>query len=110
VDLLGQGDRSTGCSAVRSPSTAVRRWPGTLRYEIQIYQHAEHDGVRIFFFRTTATLGDDLRMTVRQGQAGFFTDDQLAHRGLPWDATQMAADDGPLAGACPGRRAQLRCR
>jgi acyl transferase domain-containing protein len=109
VDLLGQGDRVyrlLGCEVTFHGSPALAG--ETLRYEIRIYQHAEHDGVRIFFFQYDCYAGDELRMTVRQGQAGFFTDDQLAStEGLPWDATQMAADDGPLAGpAVPvvGRR------
>jgi acyl transferase domain-containing protein/3-hydroxymyristoyl/3-hydroxydecanoyl-(acyl carrier protein) dehydratase len=105
VDLLGQGDRVyrlLGCEVTFHGSPALAG--ETLRYEIQIYQHAEHDGVRIFFFRYDCYAGGQLRMTVRQGQAGFFTDDQLAStEGLPWEATQMAADDGPLAGpAVPG--------
>ena len=105
VDLLGQGDRVyrlLGCEVTFHASPALAG--ETLRYEIQIYQHAEHDGVRIFFFQYDCYAGDELRMTVRQGQAGFFTDDQLAStEGLPWDATQMAADDGPLDGrAVPG--------
>ena len=99
VDLLGQGDRVyrlLGCEVTFHGSPALAG--ETLRYEIQIYQHAEHDGVRIFFFRYDCYAGDELRMTVRQGQAGFFTDEQLASTdGLPWEATQMAADDGPLA-------------
>ena len=107
VDLPGQGDRVyrlLGCEVTFHGSPALAG--ETLRYEIQIYQHAEHDGVRIFFFRYDCYAGDELRMTVRQGQAGFFTDDQLAStEGLPWDATQMAADDGPLAGpAVPAAR------
>jgi acyl transferase domain-containing protein/3-hydroxymyristoyl/3-hydroxydecanoyl-(acyl carrier protein) dehydratase len=98
IDLLGPGDRVyrlLGCEVTfhGSPPLAGE----TLRYEIQIYQHAEHDGVRIFFFRYDCYVGDELRMTVRDGQAGFFTDDQLTStEGLPWDVTQMSPDDRPL--------------
>jgi acyl transferase domain-containing protein/3-hydroxymyristoyl/3-hydroxydecanoyl-(acyl carrier protein) dehydratase len=98
VDLLGQGDRVyrlLGCEVTFHGSPALAG--ETLRYEIQIYRHAEHDGVRIFFFRYDCYAGDELRMTVREGQAGFFTDDQLTSpEGLPWEATQMAAEEGPL--------------
>jgi acyl transferase domain-containing protein/3-hydroxymyristoyl/3-hydroxydecanoyl-(acyl carrier protein) dehydratase len=105
VDLLGQGDRVyrlLGCEVTFHGSPALAG--ETLRYEIQIYRHAEHDGVRIFFFHYDCYAGDELRMTVREGQAGFFTDDQLAStEGLPWEATQMTAEDGPLAPpAIPG--------
>jgi acyl transferase domain-containing protein/3-hydroxymyristoyl/3-hydroxydecanoyl-(acyl carrier protein) dehydratase len=108
VDLLGHGDRVyrlLGCEVTfhGSPPLAGE----TLRYEIQIYRHAEHDGVRIFFFRYDCYAGDELRMTVREGQAGFFTDEELTSpEGLPWDATQMSADDGPFdppAAALVGR-------
>ena len=105
VNLLGQGDRVyrlLGCEVTFHGSPALAGQ--TLRYEIQIYRHAEHDGVRIFFFHYDCYAGDELRMTVREGQAGFFTDEQLTSRnGLPWEATQMAAEDGPLASpAVPG--------
>ena len=105
VDLPGQGDRVyrlLGCEVTFHGSPALAG--ETLRYEIQIYRHAEHDGVRIFFFHYDCYAGDELRMTVREGQAGFFTGDQLASpEGLPWEATQMAAEDGPLAPpAIPG--------
>ena len=107
VDLPGQGDRVyrlLGCEVTFHGSPALAG--ETLRYEIQIYRHAEHDGVRIFFFHYDCYAGDELRMTVREGQAGFFTGDQLASpEGLPWEATQMAAEDGPLAPpAIPGAR------
>ena len=98
VDLLGQGDRVyrlLGCEVTFHGSPALGG--EALRYEIQIYRHAEHDGVRIFFFRYDCYVGDELRMTVRDGQAGFFTDEELTSgEGLPWDAAQMSADEGPL--------------
>jgi 3-hydroxymyristoyl/3-hydroxydecanoyl-(acyl carrier protein) dehydratase len=98
VDLAGPGDRVyrlLGCEVTFHGSPALAG--ETLRYEIQIYRHTEHDGIRIFFFRYDCYVGNDLRMTVREGQAGFFTDDELASSaGLPWDATQMPADDGRL--------------
>ena len=95
VDLLGQGDRVyrlLGCEVTFHGSPALAGQ--TLRYEIQIYRHAEHDGVRIFFFHYDCYAGDELRMTVREGQAGFFTDDA---------ARQHAT-------ACPGRPRRWRRR
>jgi acyl transferase domain-containing protein/3-hydroxymyristoyl/3-hydroxydecanoyl-(acyl carrier protein) dehydratase len=98
IDLLGQGDRvyrllGSEVTFHGSPALAGE----TLQYEIHIYQHAEHDGIRIFFFRYDCYVGDELRLTVRNGQAGYFSDDELTSTdGLPWDATQMLQDDGPL--------------
>jgi acyl transferase domain-containing protein/3-hydroxymyristoyl/3-hydroxydecanoyl-(acyl carrier protein) dehydratase len=109
IDLLGPGDRVyrlLGCEVTfhGSPVPAGE----TLRYEIHVYRHAEHDGIRLFFFRYDCYAGDELRLTVRDGQAGFFTDDELTStEGLPWDPAQMPPDDGPLdppAIAAVGRR------
>jgi 3-hydroxymyristoyl/3-hydroxydecanoyl-(acyl carrier protein) dehydratase len=61
--------------------------PGeTLRYEIRIDGHAEADGVRLMFFHYDCYSGDELRLTMRGGQAGFFTDGELAaSTGVQWD-------------------------
>ena len=62
VDLIGRGDRVyrlLGCEVTFHGSPALAGQ--TLRYEIQIYQHAEHDGVRIFFFRYDCYVDDELR-------------------------------------------------
>jgi 3-hydroxymyristoyl/3-hydroxydecanoyl-(acyl carrier protein) dehydratase/3-oxoacyl-(acyl-carrier-protein) synthase/malonyl CoA-acyl carrier protein transacylase len=97
IDLTGRGDRVyrlLGCEVTFHGSPALAGQ--TLRYEIQVYQHAEHDGVRIFFFRYDCYIGDELRITVRDGQAGFFTADELASAdGVPWDPAQLVATGGP---------------
>ncbi len=95
IDLIGHGDRVyrlLGCEVTFHGSPALAGQ--TLEYEIQIYQHAEHDGVRIFFFRYDCYVGDELRISVRDGQAGFFT------------AAELASADGVPVGPGPagGRR------
>jgi len=98
IDLIGQGDRVyrlLGCEVTfhRSPALAGQ----TLRYQIHIYQHAEHDGVRIFFFRYDCYVGGELAITVRDGQAGFFTPGELASAdGVPWDPAQLTANGTAL--------------
>jgi acyl transferase domain-containing protein/3-hydroxymyristoyl/3-hydroxydecanoyl-(acyl carrier protein) dehydratase len=82
VDLRHPGDRVyrlLGCELTyhASPVTAGE----TLRYEIHVDGHAEHGGVRLFFFHYDCYTGDQRRMTVRGGQAGFFTDAELADGG-----------------------------
>jgi 3-hydroxymyristoyl/3-hydroxydecanoyl-(acyl carrier protein) dehydratase len=69
--------------------------PGeTLRYEIHIDGHARTGDVRLFFFHYDCFVGDELRMTVRNGRAGFFTEAELAASdGVLWDPATAAHDD-----------------
>ncbi len=63
----------------------------TLRFQIEITGHAELGGVRMFFFQYDCRTGDRLAFSVRNGQAGFFTDEELANsKGVIWDATRDA--------------------
>ena len=68
--------------------------PGdTLRFQIEITGHATLAGVRMFFFQYDCHVGERAIFSVRNGQAGFFTDDELASgKGVVWDA----AKDAPL--------------
>ncbi|MDU0251816.1 hypothetical protein RVN83_00545 [Streptomyces sp. PU10] len=86
ADLLDHGDRVyrlLGCEVTyHGPRPSVGE---TLRYEIHVEGHAEHDGVRLFFFRSDCYVGKELRLSVRQGQAGYFTDAELAgSQGVLW--------------------------
>ena len=99
VDLLDHGDRVyrlLGCELTyhASPAPAGE----TLRYEIHVDGHAEHGGVRLFFFHYDCHAGDHLRMTVRDGQAGFFTDTELTAGGGLRGEPGQASPDGRLAG------------
>jgi acyl transferase domain-containing protein len=59
----------------------------TLHYEIHLDSYAQQGPVRLFFFHYDCFSGDRLIFSVRQGQAGFFTDDELANsNGVIWDA------------------------
>lgn len=88
ADFLNQDERVyrlLGCEATFFGSLPK---PGeTLHYQIQIDGHARQGGVRLFFFHYDCYVGDELRLRVRNGQAGFFTDDELDHSdGVIWDA------------------------
>ncbi|HEY2948370.1 MAG TPA: beta-ketoacyl synthase N-terminal-like domain-containing protein [Micromonosporaceae bacterium] len=106
ADLLNKGERIyrlLGCELTYHGSPPV---PGeTLRYEIHIDDHAEHNGVRLFFFHYDCYVGDELRLTVRHGQAGFFTDAELAaSAGVVWDPRRdvpapATVDPPAIAGA-----------
>ena len=88
IDFLNRGERVyrlLGCEL-----TYHGGLPGvgdTLRYDIRVDAHARHGDVRLFFFHYGCRIGDELRLSVREGQAGFFTDAELADTGgVLWDA------------------------
>lgn len=63
----------------------------TLRFQIEITQHATFAGVRMFFFQYDCMSDGRPAFSVRQGQAGFFTDGELASgKGVAWDAATSA--------------------
>ena len=99
VDLHSRGDRVyrlLGCELTYHGSPA--RAGETLRYEIRIDRHAEQGGVRLFFFSYDCYVGGELRMSVRNGQAGFFTDGELSQtKGVQWDPAQEHPGDAQVA-------------
>jgi acyl transferase domain-containing protein/3-hydroxymyristoyl/3-hydroxydecanoyl-(acyl carrier protein) dehydratase len=57
----------------------------SLEYEIHIDGHAQQGDVRLFLFHYDLRVNGQLRMTVRNGQAGFFTDEELrTSAGVLW--------------------------
>jgi 3-hydroxymyristoyl/3-hydroxydecanoyl-(acyl carrier protein) dehydratase/1-acyl-sn-glycerol-3-phosphate acyltransferase len=98
VDALNRDERVyrlLGCEltfhGVRLPQ------PGdTLHYEIHVTGHAQTGDVRLFFFQYDCWIGNRRWISVRNGQAGFFTNAELiASGGVLWDA----AADAPKANA-----------
>jgi acyl transferase domain-containing protein len=69
--------------------------PGeTLDYEIRIVDHVDHGPVRLFFFEYDCRSGGELVLTVRHGQAGFFSDAELANTGgVLWDPAESVRPD-----------------
>ena len=97
VDFLNRGERAyrlLGCELTFHGGLPK---PGdTLCYDIHVDSHANQGDVRLFFFHYDCRIGDEIRLSVRNGQAGFFTDAELANSGgVLWDA----ADDIPRADA-----------
>lgn len=71
----------------------------TLKFQIEITQHATFAGVRMFFFQYDCEAAGRRAFSVRQGQAGFFTDQELASgKGVVWDA---ASEPPPTASPAP---------
>jgi 3-oxoacyl-(acyl-carrier-protein) synthase/3-hydroxymyristoyl/3-hydroxydecanoyl-(acyl carrier protein) dehydratase/1-acyl-sn-glycerol-3-phosphate acyltransferase len=92
--------RLLGCELTyRGPLPAAGE---TLRYDIHLDGHARLGDVRMFFFHYDCRVDDAPRLVVRHGQAGFFTDAELAASGgILWDPAEAAATgavalDGPV--------------
>ncbi|MEI7031856.1 beta-ketoacyl synthase N-terminal-like domain-containing protein [Streptomyces pratensis] len=99
VDLLNRGERAyrlLGCEVTFHGGPPR---PGdTLCFEIHVDGHAEADGVRLAFFHYDCFVDGELRLSVREGQAGFFTPAELADSGgVRWEPGEHApGDDLPL--------------
>ncbi|MFD2331656.1 beta-ketoacyl synthase N-terminal-like domain-containing protein [Cohnella sp. GCM10020058] len=104
IDRLNRGERAyrlLGCELTFHGSLPA---PGeTLSYDIRVDSHAKHGDIRLFFFNYDCTDGQGRRrMTMRQGQAGFFTKAELRESaGVIWDPAkvEIGADarlDAPL--------------
>ena len=71
--------------------------PGdTLKYDIHVDGHANQGDTRIFFFHYDCRVDGKLRLAVRQGQAGFFSDAELANSGgILWTPETAELVDNP---------------
>ncbi len=66
----------------------------TLCYDIHVDGHAKLGGIRIFFFHFDCRVNGELRLSMRGGQAGFFTDRELAESsGVLWSAETASAPE-----------------
>ena len=87
VDFQVRGERvyrMLGCDVKFHDRLA--RSGETLRYEIKITGHARQGDARIFFFQYDCFVGQRLAISVRNGQAGFFSDAELrGSTGVLWN-------------------------
>jgi len=92
ADFLNRGERVyrlLGCDLTFMGE--LPRAGETLRYDIHIDGHAVSGETRLFFFHYDCHIGDRLMISVRNGQAGFFTDAELElSGGVLWDAEEDA--------------------
>jgi 3-oxoacyl-(acyl-carrier-protein) synthase/3-hydroxymyristoyl/3-hydroxydecanoyl-(acyl carrier protein) dehydratase/1-acyl-sn-glycerol-3-phosphate acyltransferase len=98
ADFLNKGERVyrlLGCELTFHDGGMPR--PGdTLKFDIHVDGHAKTGDVRLFFFHYDCRIGGRTLLTVRDGQAGFFTDAELdSSGGILW----RAEDDKPKADA-----------
>ncbi|WP_146057463.1 acyltransferase domain-containing protein, partial [Streptomyces sp. SM12] len=99
VDLLNRGERAYRLLGCEVTFHGVPPRPGdTLCFEIHLDGHAEAGEVRLAFFHYDCYVDGELRLSVREGQAGFFTPAELAASGgVRWDpAEHVPGDDLPL--------------
>ena len=94
ADFLNKGDRVyrlLGCDLTFHGDLPA---PGeTLTYDIYVDGHAKTGDVRLFFFHYDCYVGDRLLISVRNGQAGFFTEEELSGSGgVLWDAAEDTPD------------------
>jgi 3-oxoacyl-(acyl-carrier-protein) synthase/3-hydroxymyristoyl/3-hydroxydecanoyl-(acyl carrier protein) dehydratase/1-acyl-sn-glycerol-3-phosphate acyltransferase len=79
VDFTNRGERAyrlLGCELTLHGGLPV---PGeTLAYDIHLDGHAKQGDVRLMFFHYECRVGGAPRLSVKKGQAGFFTDAELA--------------------------------
>ncbi|TQV78629.1 type I polyketide synthase [Denitrobaculum tricleocarpae] len=93
ADFLNQGERVyrlLGCE-ITFHEGDLPRIGDTIGYQIHVDAHANVGDTRLFFFRYDACIGDRLISSVRHGQAGFFTDAELANSdGVLWSPDEDA--------------------
>ena len=92
ADLRNRGERVYRLLGSDVTFHAAPPGPGqTLSFEIRVIGHVVHGPVRLFFFEYDCHAGDTLLLTVREGQAGFFNDEELAHTGgVLWDPSAVS--------------------
>lgn len=68
--------------------------PGdTLSFEITIDGHTQQGEIRIFYFHYDCFVGGELRLSLRGGQAGFFSRQELkSAAGVLWDPAKAVCD------------------
>ncbi|MBO9607942.1 MAG: hypothetical protein J7639_18420 [Paenibacillaceae bacterium] len=110
IDWLNQGKRMYRLLGCELTFAGPLPRPGeTLQYEIHVDRHAKHGDTRLFFFHYDLMVNGRLRMSMRGGQAGFFSRQELEEsKGVLWAAEDAepkpdARVDAPLV-ECPFRQ------
>ena len=68
----------------------------TLKYDIHMDNHATQGDIRLMFFHYDCRIDGEVRLSVRKGQAGFFTDQELAESdGCLWTPESQEITDSP---------------
>ncbi len=104
ADFRNKGDRVyrlLGCD-ITFHSAGMPYATGDLTFQIEIVGHATLGETRLFFFQYDAYKDDELVFSVRNGQAGFFTTEELTNaNGMNWDASTIAPPTPDAGFAAP---------
>lgn len=97
VDFENKGQRIyrlLGCEATFHRDLAYIG--ETLRFKITIDRHVKSGENRLFFFHYDCFIGDELFLSIRNGQAGFFSREELKDsKGVLWDPKTIKPE-GPI--------------
>ncbi|HTD29020.1 MAG TPA: beta-ketoacyl synthase N-terminal-like domain-containing protein, partial [Xanthomonadaceae bacterium] len=97
VDRLNKGERVyrlLGCELTYHGDLPAAG--DTLRFQIELDGHAAQGDVRLMFFHYDCWNGERSQLSVRKGQAGFFTDAELAESaGCLWSPEQQEIVEHP---------------
>lgn len=101
VDFLNRDERVYRMLSCELTFTGgLPRLGDTLCYDIHIDEHASLGDIRLFFFHFDCRVNGEVRLRMRNGQAGFFSDRELADPvGVIWDpaaAEHVGDDDAEL--------------
>ena len=107
IDLLNRGQRRyrlLGCDLTFHDSLPAGG--ETLTYQIHGDGFANHGDIRLFFFHYDCVVNGRPLLSVREGQAGFFTNEELAgSAGVLWSAEE---DEMPTGRLDPARVSATR--
>lgn len=96
IDLAVKGTRAYRLlDATVEFHSELPRVGETIRYDIHIDRFVKQGETYLFFFRFDGTIGDRLVLTMRNGCAGFFTNEEIAKSG---GIILTAEDTKPIAG------------
>jgi len=97
IDFLNQGKRAYRLLACElSYHGGLPKAGETLEYDIRVDAHARQGDLRLFFFHYDCQVQGQLRLKVRGGQAGFFTEQELAESaGVLWSPEEGERSSQP---------------
>lgn len=98
IDFQNQGQRAYRLLGCELMFYGELPQPGdTLKYDIHVDGYAKSGETTLFFFHYDCHIDGKLRISVRNGQAGFFTTQELAEsKGVIWDPATAGYAGAPL--------------